>query len=688
MAAFPWQPNMTPALGPTWQQTTLHAQFLSDLSSSCGPSTDEVCCYVEETDAVYKFVQSSGATTDGWINVATNGLGVPGVWVLQGDSISIAPSGGSDDWPRLNRLMTAAAFKAKIVMRAGSWTCRTQGNVPGGTYLEAEPGVSIDATGVTVAGGVVFKAVDTTGTTGALTSNVTDGQPTFRDNTLYAVGDWVRIGGTGSTNPHIGNRYKILVVTPGVPNVYTVDRPIQYPFVIADPVRLITAEARSIVLLGHGATINAIADYVFQFQARESRIEGWHLSMNANSGSAGISIELSSFETWAKDCYADLNGNTTAIEFFTESAERCGFRDCAGVGGIYGLRVYDAVDGASYGLVCSGWTSGGAEITCHNTQTSPGSRNFKLVGGGFHGGANIGVIVKYATDTVVEGVSAYFNVQAFNAGASSGVAVRTKFIGCSSKGNTQYPFVTTTTAVETVFSECTSSGDGGGALLASSCDFIGCRILDGTVTTNFPVVVQNGPASLVTVRFVNCHISMAAAGGAQPLFQVQAHGTGTLRVDIEKTLFEMKAAGQTAVQDSGGTNSVVTIRDVIGTQTAACSGYVGAAACTLRKYGRVDFGGLTTPFTINAAGFVNSPTGNTAAPAAGVVGEGTFGLNNAAAVAYPFPDVKAGDAVKLTRRTVAGTPLPGWSFVITPGTGVAITGTATDTSVVDIEIGG
>jgi hypothetical protein len=657
---------------------------LAYLAANPGPGAP-ARYWLEETAAPYEFVPGDATAIDGWTSIAPTPD--TGRYLLRGDRISIksVDGGVSDDWVRLNLAMAAVAGKCKLVLRAGAWKCATQGTVPGQLQLECEPGVSITTTlGVP---GVVFKAIDTTGTTGALTSNVTVGSTTFRDNTLYAVGDRVRIGGTGSTNIHIGNRYRILAVTPGVPNIYTVERPILFPFVTGDPVRLITAEAKWIEMIGNGAVITGPCDYAFQFQSWESRIRGWRYVSTSNVGSAAYSIELSSLETWGEDLYYDLSSNTAAYGLFLECGERTGYRTSGGVGGQKGISAYDCVDSAAENCVCSGASSIGAHITCHPTQTAPGCQNFTLKGGGFHGGGNIGVMVQFATDTSVIGVGAYFNVQGFNAGATSGVAVRTKFVACSSKGNSQYPFVTTTTATDTVFEGCSSSADAAGALLASSTDLVACKILDGTVGVNFPVVIQNGPNSKMFVRILGCHISMAAAGGAQPLVQIQAHGTGTLVVEIANTYFEMKAAGQTAVQDSAGANGVTIIRDSAATQTAASNGYVGAAACSLRKYGRVDFGGLGTPYTINAAGFVNSPTGNTAAPAAGVVGQGTLGLNGAAAVAYPFPDIKAGDPVKITRRVVAGAPLPGIGFVITPGTGVAVTGTATDTSVVDLEIG-
>src|SRR5262245_59670470 len=76
--------------------------------------------YVHEVLASYKFDASSTATVNGWTVLAAAD-GTSGRWLLQGDTISLAPLGGtSDDWPRLfggGGAAAALAYKGRIALR-------------------------------------------------------------------------------------------------------------------------------------------------------------------------------------------------------------------------------------------------------------------------------------------------------------------------------------------------------------------------------------------------------------------------------------------------------------------------------------------------------------------------------------------------------------------------------------------
>lgn len=569
-----------------------------------GPLTREIA-YNAETDAHYIFVAGSALAVDNFTVLSVTG-GVPGQWLLRDDEISLAPTNAAGEVARLTLAMNAVAnstLKARLKMRAGAWLLDQQCDVPGPLHVVWEPGVACSWS-LGIGGGVCFKAVAITGgTTGALTSNITLGLNQFRDNALHAVGVDVRIGGTGGTNIHIGSRYTIKAITPGVPNIYTVERPIDFPFVIGDPVREVTANGKGIIFDCNGGTITGNGpDYFFQFQTTDSYVRDVTVINTANTGSAAFSIELSAVNTWFENCRADLTANNTAIAFFIECGENSGYRNCQSWGGIVGCKSYDGYNIVFEDCVCTEWSSLGIQLTCHPTQTAPGTINGIIRGGSFSSGQNIGVSFGYCTDCKAIGVASDYNVQGFNFGTTAAVCVRARSMACSTRGNTsgQYTNVVTATASGTKITNFSGIGMGAGRLIAAEVAFDECEETGCTVSTNFPMVIQVGIAAGSRVREVGGLISPAAAAGAQPLVQK----AGSCILEFDKTLFAMTAAGQTAITDS--TAGCVILRDIIMTQTAASLGYVSTAAgCTLRIVGRTDMGGIGTPTTIFAGSFIN-----------------------------------------------------------------------------------
>src|SRR6185436_13530095 len=346
---------------------------LAQYAALPGPP-QRVFARIGEVEAPYEFVPGDVTTADGYKSIAPTG-GTAGRWLLRSNQIRLLPLGGGvDDRPRLQAALIALQGYASVIMGsdAGAWTIATQLDGPGSCHILGEPGTVVN---ITAGAGVsAFKFVATTGgTTGALTANITLGSDQFSDNALHAVNTDVKIGATGATNIHIGQRYQILAVAPGVPNVYTVDRPIDYPFVIGDPVREIVSGGKDIVIEGRGMTWNAsdVLEYFIQAQATRLRVDNLRMVSTANGGSAAISVELSSYDCKVTKCEVLLPKTNTMIAFFNESAEACGFADCTSRGGLRGHTTYDCVDCFADNIVCSEWSSLGSLLSTHPALVGP-----------------------------------------------------------------------------------------------------------------------------------------------------------------------------------------------------------------------------------------------------------------------------------------------------------------------------
>lgn len=108
----------------------------------------------------------------------------------------------------------------------------------------------------------------------------------------------------------------------------------------------------------------------------------------------------------------------------------------------------------------------------------------------------------------------------------------------------------------------------------------------------------------------------------------------------------------------------------------------GAPASTTAIYA----GAATSVWLLGNNDYSACATGISVPGAAAKLSRGSIALNEATPVTYAFPDIKAGDSVKVTRSVAAGTPAE-FTAAVSAGVGVVLTGAAGDTSTIAVEIG-
>ncbi len=615
-----------------------------------------------EVAADYLYDSASSATVDGWTVLTASG---GGRWLLQGDTISLAPLGGTaDDWPRLfgtGGAAAAMAYKGWIVLRPGTWYCKSAHSVPNGLQLKGSPGVTIIST-MTFTGTQravfhrqpVISAPNTT-----LAANNTPGATTLSTVATVAVGTTIRV----QILTGLRVRYfSVLAVSGSGPYTLTLDRPCLDQFSTGDLVDA-ADQTKDIKILGGGMKITGTGDRAFElWGALRCHVEDVHVVPDSGSFTDVIaSFDLGNRLSFWNRCSADGGGISTD-GFAIEGGEHSAIIDC------YVRRLKTDTAGAAYHVSNA---NGCSIVRCHATDCNFGAfigtqgdnlggLDNSVIGGSYYGNIR-GVSVGHGKRTHIIGVSSCNNSLYGIEVTQSQIALDTLISNCFASNNTQAGFNVEAGNKRTVISNCSANNNGGSSFrILDECDLVNVRADGGTLAM---VVSGLGASSVVRVRNFEFTSTSTWAG-------VQVTGSSAGRVMLDGGKLTTTGTGSIGVQHLSA--NVVVLSDVEGSGGSGSYGYAGVSGATLRRHGRVDFSGYPTAISIDAAGYSNI---------------GTVTLNGASAVDYNFADIKATDPVRLTRKTAGGTPGPSPTFVVTAGTKVAVTGTSGDTSVYEIQIG-
>lgn len=657
------------------QSRVLTTAVLATLAAMAAqPGPPQACvAWCEETDAPYLFVPGDVTTIDGWTSIAPTG-GTPGRWLLGSDRISIAPiGGGADDWPRLivGALAACSVAGVSVHMRAGTWLCQTFQSLPNDTgyrLIGAGIGKTVVASSLAAAGqNAPFSGVSVFAAAGIVAATPTQYSNIVTSTKSLNVGQFVLIQHS-TVSAFQEAIYEAKTKAGGLTFTYNLDRVMLRPFAINDAFVPVTSVHRDGLISGMTVTGSGGVGGIRAFNmigAVRCRIEDIRID---NSG-GGAFTQAGSWEVGGVDneisrVWIDAAGFTTVAYAFESNerlkADHCTVDRCTTGEGFYVIGTWDS-DFIS--LKASKCVTGINFLG--DVGDTIGCQGCRVIGGSFHGCSSNGVVLSAAScDITVMGCESY------GAGGSnfSARGISGRFIGCVGRNAVSENFDVTAGATQTEIIDCRSYASG----------TIGLGLFDEASVRGFESYFD-GTYSIYVAAATTGAIQIEHAritGALNGLYVNSAN-----RVTLRDSTINTQAGANTSVNHQPVNGSVLVLVNVASTGGGPGSqGYSGGVGCTLRKYERVDFSSQVVPFTINAAGFVNSPTGN-GAP------EGTFALTGAVAVAYAFPDIKASDPVKLTLRVRAGVPAISPGFVITPGTGVAITGTAADVSVYDIEIG-
>jgi len=366
------------------------------MAAAPGPAVQSVA-WQEETDAPYLFVPGDVTAVDGVTSIAPTG-GTAGRWLLGSDRVSIAPiGGGADDWPRLNTIMAACAYKARIYLRESpSWTCATPGVPTSGTYLETGPGTTITSQ---MASGTftkfVFGRFFAAGSGGVLAGIPAIGGNQFLSSASIPVGTQILVKSLVA-NTFLAQRYTTTAVAAAGPNfTITVERAILFPFAINDAIATISTDVRDITLIGNGATIKPDAgvnggDRGIELEGGFNvHVKRWIVGANATGASFvdSVSLDLASLWSTVEDVHVQASNASNGI--MLESAERCGVIRSGGDGVGYGITIFDSVD-------CFAQDSHGSECGAvglrldSNGVTNVGCKDIRVTGGVFSKGGNDG----------------------------------------------------------------------------------------------------------------------------------------------------------------------------------------------------------------------------------------------------------------------------------------------------------
>jgi len=643
---------------------------LAALASLPGPP-QRVVTHCQEVDAHYLFVPGDVTAVDGWTSIAPTG-GTAGRWLLGADAISIASiGGGADDAARVQSALTAISYKARLNLRAGAYTWATTANVPSGSHIVHEPGVVITSTQATGADtSFIYNAVPTYAGAAVLAASVTVGANTVSSNTSFPAGTRPWIGQTPGIHQFVAQQYTVISVAGIGPFTLTLDRPVLFPFLINDLVRPISVPVDDIVIEGNGARLTGTVDRFVRIQGGyRCLVTDFEMRPTGANTPHGMSWDLACLDCKSSGIAAYDCAAATQMESSERLVCEAHWSERSGTG----VLAYDCANCDI--IACS--TSGNSVSTGQSgvtLRTNPG--NTQPVGcfdvrvyGGEIDFTQTGVSLSRSTDCTFVGLTVTNCETNYSTSAN---ATRTTFSACTSKRATVVGF----------------DIQGPGCRLIAPKSLSDLRFMRvAGASVNMVEITSSDVSSYGDSGFVRIDADVVAGAFVRVLGgRAQSTSNNANGVDIASPCtvmlrdLDLSIGATFGILHRNGAAGVCILEGVTITGAGGAIGYSsGNGGNTLRKYGRNDLN-VTTPYQINAASFVNSPTGN-GAP------EGTFVLTGAVAVAYAFPDVKASDSVKLTRRVAGGVAGVEPTFVITPGTGVAITGTAQDTSTYDIEIG-
>jgi len=178
--------------------------------------------------------------------------------------------GVQDDWPALNQLLVASAYKNAVVMLPGpngeSWQCKTLEVMPNGTNLFGTLQTTIvSSLAAPGTGYAPFYSVPLLGATYTLSANVPAGATSIQTTTSIPAGSHILLLTGGG---QVGNQYWTGTPTGSGPYTIPLDRPTFYAVPIASStVELITTQPRDIRIQGNGMLSTGTGDGTFNFSS-------------------------------------------------------------------------------------------------------------------------------------------------------------------------------------------------------------------------------------------------------------------------------------------------------------------------------------------------------------------------------------------------------------------------------------
>lgn len=582
--------------------------------------------------------------------------------------VFFGPTGGADDWPALQTLMTAEAAGAKrdIVLVPGTYTCNTRGLVPSGTVIRMSPDVLINSTMPWFDNhrNCVFTTTDqcagapTTTTNGDVAIGATS--VTLTSAAAFVVGSYISLNANG---------YRIsALVTNVVGAVVTLDQPLWKPIPNGSPVFLVTP-IRNVRIYGNGARIYGTGDRFIQMVGTwDCHIEGLIVETDPAAAATvnfAVSYDLGGRNNTFRDIKilshlkcgvgvaleGQVNGHilncsaqdSSLYGFFLNSSYHCALDDCRSVTSS-NSGLYVAGDDATDVYGC---------IECMVSKFSSDDAPYGvLVQDGSYGNSFDGIHASRGQYGVVLNA----------AGAASTAPLRNTFAGVSVQACTEAAF----------------AQDGG----------VAGTIVNGITMLNCPKggIVVNGTGGDLTVRGLRFEsLTMDNAGSV-----VAIGGTGTLRVtDVIGSLGRNGTCYFGYVTGAGK----LFVADFNVTRVQGGAGFFVVAptvAATIELQNGVTTGSFTSGSLYNDAGILRL-LGRVEYPSTvtGACNRGTVTLNGVTPVDYSYSAVKATSMVRLTRKTAGGTAqsaLPP-TYTITAGNKVSVVSATADANdVFEIEI--
>ncbi len=614
-----------------------------------------------------------------------------------GGIVSMRPIDGvTNDTPRLIEALQATAYKKAVMMLPGlngeAWQLKSSPlatglYLPNGCTIIGTSGTSVVQT-ITPTGSALetcFAATFTvSGNVSTLTTGAVKGSRTIvvTGTPGFAIGDYILVSELLVTGIRAAI-YKVRNLTGVGPYTITVDRPILFNFVTSDTVQKCTP-AKDIRIIGNGMRVSGAGARLVELYGAINCEVSDLIGDASGCTERALSIDVGSYNCHVKRCHFDNGAGSCPIGSSFESTEACSMEDCVAIGFTQNGHFMQDAQMSSFDR-CWSYVCGSGFSVSTGAGGVLGSNDNTVTDCFASGCSSTGfVLANGSSRNAFAGCVASYNPQGFSLQAGTTLASNS-FCGCKATGNTVAGILVGANSVGTLVDSFSAEDNSVGVRVdvgARGSRFInlavyrststGCTLSDEAAFTGGAIVdcpigvaVTGLPAAAV-VRFRDLEITSTASGWSG----VQVANSSAGRVIIDGCRITTTGTGSIAVQHLVA--SVVVVSDTEGSGGAGSYGYAGVSGSTLRRSGRVDFSGYPTAFLIDGAGYSNI---------------GTLTLNGASAVNYNFTDIKATDPVRLTRKTAGGTAGPSPTFVITAGTKVAVTGTAADTSVYEIQIG-
>lgn len=595
-----------------------------------------------------------------------------------GTTITLAPSGGIDDWGGANGLVALVAAeygpggkRRKIVLLPGNYKAGTNFVMPPGLQLECMPGVDIECTYTPRVGppapyvGPFVSDLVYTGFTATLTADAVVGSRTFLLTSAPVVGKTLLVWRNGVGFP--AEPFEVVKVT-GSSSPYTVqvDHEITYAWPSATTTTAQTTPNKGIHLSFNGATIHGPSERLLSIaNAVDCVMEGYDCDASECT-EFPLSIDTGSMRSQFRHGFVR---NSVGICGYLESGYKNQIIDTHGVNAVQGFGcwgVNQRIIGCTAtgqrkdtGLATWAYNIGHPGSSLDDGQTN-GCRIEKCEGSGFRYG-----VVAYGTKDCVIANCNLNDLDQGVVGITTGgsdlkKAVNLRLENVKINGTVRHG-IYNEAGHDMVVVDCEVRNSTMIALYnytAATMKVVGgyfqCTTADRAIENNGTMWLSNWP-------------TVDGATRAPSGTYLVVNNLGDLYVDTLRWIG--------VPVDSGGNFTVLAIGPR--TITGLIERVSGLASYLIAKSGASSIWHRKQPLNMAGVGTLSSGTGQSSA--------GTLTLTGTTPVAVSFTDIKAGNLVILSSKAITGT-VGNRSYTITPGTGFSAVSTGTETSTVDYQI--